>query len=56
MQLKEIYQPIEKELESVANALEKFLGESENESILKINSGLKLLERRFLQVLLFLWL
>jgi geranylgeranyl pyrophosphate synthase len=40
MQLSEIYQPIEKEMKNVAEALEKFLGESENESILKISQFL----------------
>jgi len=40
MQLKEIYQPIEKELNNVAGFLEEFLSESENETILKINQFL----------------
>jgi octaprenyl-diphosphate synthase len=40
MQLKEIYQPIENELNDVAKTLEEFLGESDNELILKINKFL----------------
>jgi geranylgeranyl pyrophosphate synthase len=40
MQLSEIYQPIEKEMKNVAETLGKFLGESENESILKISQFL----------------
>jgi geranylgeranyl pyrophosphate synthase len=40
MQLREIYQPIENELNDVAKILEEFLGESDNELILKINKFL----------------
>jgi len=40
MQLREIYQPIEDELKNVAEAMRKFLSESENESILKISQFL----------------
>jgi len=40
MQLKEIYQPIENELNDVARFLEEFLGKSDNELILKINKFL----------------
>jgi octaprenyl-diphosphate synthase len=42
MQLKEIYSPIENELNEVGKVLEQFLSESENKSILEVNQFLLL--------------
>jgi geranylgeranyl pyrophosphate synthase len=42
MQLKEIYSPIENELNEVAKTLEQFLSESENKSILEVSQFLLL--------------